>query len=199
MLSRILLVTLMMSMNAFAADDCSPTVIDPNVLKDLSGVASKMKTECPHQLNVANLCAAVSEQTVELHPSHDSVMYRYQNQIYEAACILPSDDEAIIKSKIQNFWNKYHDGILCNQVNFIPANGNILKLAIARKSDPFIDDVLSAWKVGLNHVDSVDQLTVLDYIQSKINEAGANANLAKIYQRYYDKFKAAGAKHKRDL
>jgi protein tyrosine phosphatase len=199
MLSRILLVTLMMSMNAFAADDCSPTVIDPNVLKDLSGVASKMKTECPHQLNVSDFCAAVASQAPEISPINDSVIYRYQNQIFAAACVVSGDSDETIKAKVQNYWNNFHDRLACNQFNFTPQNGNILKLAIARKSDPFIDDVVTTWKVNLNHVDGVDQKTVLDYIEAKKIEAGSNASLVRIFQKYYDKFRNAGAKHSREL
>lgn len=199
MLSRIIAFTLLISMSAFAADECDPLTVDQNVIRDLSNVASRMKTECPNSIHVGNFCAAVESQAIELEPKHDSVMYQYQTLIYDASCVESGDSEVSIKAKVQNFWNRYHDALLCKPVNFVPQNGNILKLAVSRQSDPFIDDSIRNWGVGLNHVDVADKSTVLDYIERKKKEAGSNSNLVRTYQRYYDRFRTAGAKHKREL
>ena len=199
MLSRIFAFSLLMSVPAIAADDCTQTTIDQSVIKNLTRVSNKLRVDCPNQIHVGNFCAAVESQAIELEPKHDSVMYQYQTLVYNASCVEAGDSESVIKAKVQNFWNKYHDTLLCKPVNFVPQNGSILKLAVSRQAEPFIDDSIRNWAVSLNHVDKVDQGTVLDYIDMKKRDAGSNANLVKIYQRYYDRFRAAGAKHKREL
>jgi hypothetical protein len=87
----------------------------------------------------------------------------------------------------------------CRQFNFTPNGGNILKLAIARQSTPFIDDILIFWKVDLNQVDAVDGETVLDYIGRLREQAGANEKLVQMYSRYYDRFRKAGARKASEL
>jgi hypothetical protein len=199
MLTRIFAFSLLISFSAFAADDCDPAVIAPGVISSLVSVSEKLKTQCPNEINVANFCSAIEAQTLEMEPTHPSVMYRYQNLVFAASCVLTSDSETIVKAKVQNFWNRYHNVLNCNHFNFNPKNGSVLKLAVARQAEPFIEDALSSWKVGLNHVDQADQLTVLDYIENRKKDAGASSSFSKTLQRYYERFRAAGAKHKREL
>lgn len=199
MLSRFIAFTLLMSVSAFAADDCSQTAIDQGVIRNLTRVSSRLNVECPNQLNAQDFCSSVEGQTIETEPMHDSILYTYQTQIYRASCIEASDDEATIRAKIQNFWNRYHDSLTCNQFNFNPRNGSILKLAVARKSDPFINHAVSVWRVDLNHVDTVDQMTVLDYIAARRSEAAPGSTLYRTLDQYYKTFRDAGAKLKREL
>ncbi|MFL5784461.1 MAG: hypothetical protein ACJ76H_07635 [Bacteriovoracaceae bacterium] len=197
MLSRILLLTLMVSMNAFAADDCSPTVIDPNVLKDLSGVASKMKIECPNQINAAEFCTAVGMQLSETNPANGT-RYSYQTKIYKAACVETNDSPEVIQAKIQNFWNRYHDQLVCNQLGSMVKNGNVLKLAVEKNSNEFINDTVRRWHVNLNHVDNSDHKTVLDFIDEQLAQAQGTP-LEATLRRYQTLFKNNGAKNSRDL
>lgn len=134
-----------------------------------------------------------------MNPSHPSIQYQYQTMIFSASCVVNSDSDDVIKAKVQNFWNKYHDRLLCNQFNFNPRNGNILKLAVAKQSGRFIADAVSRWQISLNHVDDADHLTVLDYIEQRRASAGENTPYGRTLKRYYDQFKAAGAKHSREL
>lgn len=197
MLSRIIAFTLLISTSAFAADDCAPSVISPSIISNLVGVSERLNTTCPNELNIASFCGAVEAQVLENNPTRDDVLYRYQTMIYAASCVEASDSEEAVRLKVQNFWNRYHDRLSCNTLNFNPRNGNILKLAVARQADSFIDDTISSWRVGLNHVDTVDNGTVLDYIEQRKAQAGPT--FARTLQRYYDRFKAAGAKHRREL
>ena len=199
MLSRIFAITLLMSVSAFAADECAPTVVDPQVISDLANVSSRLNQECPNQLNAVAFCSAVESKLTETQPIHSSVRYRYQNLIYTAACIVSGDSNETIRAKIQNFWNRFHGEMTCNQYNFNPRNGSVLKLAVIRQSNRFIDDALSNWRIGLNHVDETDHLTVLDYIELRKAQAGPTSPMAVTYQRYYDRFRSAGAKHSREL
>ncbi len=197
MLSRIFVFALLLSTNAFAADECEPAVIEPGVISSLVSVSTRLNTSCPNELNVGSFCTAVDSKALETDPSHDSILYQYQSMIFAASCVLTNDSDEIIRSKVQNFWNRYHDRLTCNMINFNPRNGSILKLAVARQSDSFIDDSIASWQIGLNHVDTVDNGTVLDYIEQRKTNAGPT--FARKLQRYYDRFRAAGAKHRREL
>lgn len=150
-------------------------------------------------LHVQNFCAAVQNQTEELEPRHDSILYRYQTLIYDAAGVEPHDNEAAVTLKVGSFLNANMPKLLCEFVDFNPRFGNILKLAVARQSDPFLRDALRVWKVDLNQVDDADGATVLDYIVRKRTEAGSNKNLVDLYQRLFDQFRRAGAKLRSEL
>ena len=197
MLTRIFVFSLLVSTTAFAADECEPAVIEPGVISSLVNVSTRLNTTCPNELNIVTFCNAVDAKVLETEPTHDNILYRYQTMIYSASCVLPNDNDEVIRSKVQNFWNRYHDRLTCNMVNFNPRNGSILKLAVARQADSFIDDSITSWQVGLNHIDTVDNGTVLDYIEQRKTNAGPT--FARTLQRYYDRFRAAGAKHRREL
>lgn len=148
---------------------------------------------------VGNLCAGVENQTEELEPTHSLVFHTYQERAAQAAGVIAGDDEATFNSKIGRWFNANMPRLLCNRQNFTIRNGNILKFAIARQSEPFITDVLGSWNVNLNQIDDTDGRTVLDYIDQRRREAGGNNNLIGIYTRYYDMFRAAGARHAAEL
>jgi tetratricopeptide (TPR) repeat protein len=148
-------------------------------------------------LHVGNLCAAVASQTEELEPMHDTIMYQYQTLLYNAAGVVTTDSESVVAQKVGSFINANISELRCNPVDFTPANGNLLKYAIARGADPFIDDVLRVWKVGLNHVDPVDGFTVLDYIEQRGDTY--KPGTTSLFEQRYKKFRAAGAKHRLEL
>lgn len=153
----------------------------------------------PTAPNASEICSAVDSQTLELQPRYANNIYRYQAAFADAAGVTPNDSELVVNSKIAAWLNANMHLLLCEQFNFTPVHGNLLKLAIARQSDPFIDDALRAWHIDLNQVDAVDGKTVIDYIVEKRDNAGSNEILAMIYARYYARFRAAGAKHAREL
>lgn len=198
MLSRIFAITLMMSMSVYAADECAPQVVDPGVLADLTRVSNELKIECPNQIDSLELCNLVSTQLAESAPNA-STRFAYQTRIYRAACVDSSRDSAqVIQQKVQAFWNRYHDQLQCHQLGFSVVNGNILKLAVERNSREFINDAVRRWRVNLNHVDSTDQKTVLDYIQAELVKARGN-NMEPVLQRYFTLFRSNGAKFQREL
>lgn len=197
MLSRIIAFTLLVSLPAMAADDCTPTPVDAGVLRDLTSVSSRLNVECPHQLDVGSLCNAVSDQLQEQNSSAGT-RYRYQTMIYQASCIESGDSVDVIKAKIQNFWNKYHDQLACNSLSFSIKNGNILKLAIEMNSRNFINDSVRRWGVNLNHIDSTDHQTVLDYIEAQLR-ATRGTPREQALQSYFDIFRKNGAKLSREL
>jgi hypothetical protein len=197
MLKRFIAIGLMISIPAFAADNCDQQVIDQDIVKDLQQVSSRMNVECPNSVNASDLCDAVSGQVLETD-SRQTTRYTFQTKILRASCVETSDSPEIVQAKVQNFWNKYHDKLNCSQINFTIRNGHILKLAVERNSRDFINDAVRKWKVNLNHVDPADQKTVLDYIESELTKS-RGTSLEPVLQRYFTLFRTNGAKHKREL
>ncbi len=197
MLRRFIAFGLLISIPVFAADDCDPQVIDQNVIRDLQQVSSRINLECPNQVNVTQLCNAVADQIAETNSSSNN-KYSYQTKIYQAACVENGDSAEIVQAKVQNFWNRYHSQLNCTQLGFTINNGHILKLAVEKNSRDFINDAIRKWKVSLNHVDSADQRTVLDYIEQELNNSKGTA-LEPTLQRYFNLFRSNGAKFKREL
>lgn len=147
---------------------------------------------------ITNLCAAVANPMTELDPYHASILWGYQSYIFHWAGVITTDNESQVSAKIRRFFDGTRSRLVCNQANFNPRNGNIFKLAIARQSKRFIDDVVR-WGVDLNQVDVVDGRTVLDYIRDRRAAVGEGSSFGQTLGRYYNKFRTAGAKHASEL
>ena len=96
-------------------------------------------------------------------------------------------------------WNVYEQTNLavCNNTQFDVTDGSILKYAVTTYFDDFIDDIIR-WKINLNKVHASDNRTLLDYIQYQMEHNKGNA-LENKFRYYYNKLKAAGAKHRSEL
>ena len=147
--------------------------------------------------NFASFCTAVDSKEISPAPLHETVLYQYQDMLVEAAGVLASDSPEIAYDKIRLFMDASAPSLVCNMINFNPRNGNILKLAVARQSDEFIWDALTNWRVDPNQIDATSGKTVLDYITDR--RATAGPNFARALDRYYAQFRAAGARHAREL
>ena len=142
---------------------------------------------------VRNLCAAVELQSTEMHPLYPGNRYTYQTYFMKWAGVADQDGDVVRNRKIREFINDNMAKLLCNQFNFNPRNGNILKLAVAKQSTNFVRDAVQLWHVDLNQVDAADGKTVLDYISDR--RASAGAAFRKTLDRYYVIFRDAGALH----
>ena len=151
----------------------------------------------PGEFNLRTFCNAVDSKVPAGAFLHDTVLYFYQDMLMEAAGVLADDSPEIAYEKIGAFIDANAASLVCSMVNFNPRNGNIYKLAVARQFDGFIHDVLDNWRVDLNQIDATDGKTVLDYIADRRTTAGPTYAL--ILQRYYDRFRAAGARHASEL
>lgn len=147
--------------------------------------------------NFGSFCTAVDSKVLTVRFTHDTVLYQYQDMLVEAAGVLPADSAEVSYEKIRVFMDANASSLTCNMINFNPRNGNIYKLAVARQADGFIDDALDHWNVDLNHVDATDGKTVLDYIVDRRSNAGPT--WARTLDRYYARFRAAGARHASEL
>lgn len=148
---------------------------------------------------IANFCTTVSSPLPEMHPAYPRQLYRYEQIVATWAHVQPTDPLPEIDRKIGQFLNANLARLLCNQVNFNPRNGNILKLAVARQSNRFISDILDRWRPNLNQVDAVDGKTVLDYIVDRRAQMGPTSSYGRTLTGYYNRFRAAGARHASEL
>lgn len=144
-----------------------------------------------------SFCTAVDSKEMSPAPLHPDVLYQYQDMLVEAADVRPLDSSDVLNEKIRIFLNANSSSLVCNMVNFNPRNGNVYKLAVARQADDFITDALQHWRVDLNQIDATDGKTVLDYIADR--RATAGPTYARTLGRYYDRFRAAGARHASEL
>jgi hypothetical protein len=146
-----------------------------------------------------NVCMMIGSRTV---PEEDGTRfkYMYQQRFYEAANVdTTKDNVETAAKKIAAMWKIYQATGLegCNASTFDIREGNLLKYAVSDKFDDFISDVLK-WKLDLNKVDYYDQMTLLDYVNLHINR-NRGTPLESKYQSYFDLFRKAGAKFKREL
>ena len=150
-------------------------------------------------LDIRNLCASIASPLTELKPAHSSIRYQFESMIYAAADVKPSDTDEQVNSKVRSFLDARMPQLLCSQPDFVPNNGNILKLAVSRQSSYFIRNALDVWKLDLNQVDATDGRTVLDHIVAKRDSYSTSQQAWKTFQRYYDRFRVAGAKTRAEL
>ncbi|RZI60467.1 MAG: hypothetical protein EOP94_01555 [Zymomonas sp.] len=143
-------------------------------------------------------CVSVDAKVLENRPFHDTILYRWQTDLYQFAGVTATDTVATINLKVGRYMNANIGQLTCNMINFNPRNGNIYKLAVARQNDDFLSDATHHWTaVNFNHVDKTDGKTVLDYVEQRRQLAGPLFTRA--LDRYYGWLRKAGAKHAREL
>lgn len=124
--------------------------------------------------------------------------YTYQTAIKEASCVdEEKDSEAVRNAKIQKFWSTFEDQLICDANDFNVERGNLLKFAVAKRFEEFIDDAID-WGVNLNRIDPLDHRTLLDYVEYEIQRNKGNA-LEEELKGYRENLRAAGAKYAKEL
>ena len=143
------------------------------------------------------LCLYIGSD-VEAEQPKGPYKYIYQQRILDAAKVdIEKDSEILIAQKVSQLWKEYEEKLTCNDTTFDVIKGSIIKYAVAKLDDKFIDDVIK-WKIDLNKVDEFDEKTVLDYVKDNI-ERVKGSSLERRYNSYYRWLKNAGAKHKSEL
>ncbi len=174
--------------------------------KDALAVTSEIKyftsivnneDSCPNKDKIEDICDSIFDHTEDNDPD-SPYAYLYQQIIEEASCVKKGDSKAEKIKKINEMWNRLEDELICNSTRFNVKNGNILKLAVARRFDSVIYDVAQVWKINLNRVDPSDKRTVLDYVRDKI-EIYKNTGNEKVLEDYYKILRAGDAKHASEL
>lgn len=153
----------------------------------------------PEQVKVKlrGLCSTVSERGKDPNPQ-GRYTWRYQRKILEASCVdVATDSEELIAQKVSKMWKENEETLICNNTQFDVSNGNLIKFAVTVNFDEFILDAAD-WKVNFNKVDKTDGRTVLDYVQSAIDQS-KNQPIEKKFRDYYRILRKAGAKHRAEL
>lgn len=141
-----------------------------------------------------HICLMISLQSED---STGRYTYKYQRALYDAGCGKEGDSEAVLMAKMRRVWTRHEADLKCNSPKFELVDGHILKHVVNENFEEFIDDAIDI-KLPLNRIDPADGRTLLDYIEHKVQK-NAGRTIEKLYQRYYDKFRAAGARHRREL
>jgi hypothetical protein len=159
-------------------------------------------SDCPIPEKVRNICLYFTTGEKDPKPLHPRYRFLYQRQLLEAACVSPTEagDDEIVSQKMSHMWEQLNRLLVCSGANFEVHNGSLLKYGVGATADPgpFVSSIIR-WKINLNIPDPADDnRTLLDYLQSQINR-NRNTSLGPILQRYYDRLRAAGGKHKSEL
>lgn len=190
------------SLSAIAAPtalECQTSATLNENAGDLLEIANKIEPGCkPTMPNPKVFCGEVGSKSpyTAIDGSFD---YNYQKSMYASACAdVDTMSDSEINAKLRAWWDQYKDKLICDSLQFNVTNGSVFKYAISGNVTSFIDDAIYA-KLDLNFVDKADGKTVLDYTKDEINKQSASSPIRKVLQDYYDKLKAAGAKHKSEL
>lgn len=99
---------------------------------------------------------------------------------------------------MQRWWSRYQHLLNCNQLGSSVKNGNILRLALEKGANEFINDATRRWRLDLNAVDQHDGATALDYVDRELSKSRGTTSEA-IWQRHKNLLIQHGAKPARDL
>jgi hypothetical protein len=168
---------------------------------DLVAVVDRIPAaNCPDPSKLLGICRSLNDQRRVPIANTDRTQYEYEQKMKEAACVLPGEDQATVRRKVQTLWNNHQTNFGCTVAGFDLSNGNILKYSVRSRAFDFLNLSVETWNLNLNIVDPVDNKTVLDYLRSEI-EANSNTSneILPQLQEYYDFLKDAGAKHRSEL
>jgi hypothetical protein len=150
------------------------------------------------QEQVSQLCNAVNDQLLETSDLSFGNRHNYQTRIYRSSAAHPlRDPVAHVAKKIQHWWLTDFDALNCDLLGFRVKGGSILKLALARDANYFINDVVRRWGLWLNGRDFTGQ-TALDFIESEMERSRGTPN-ENIMRRYQTLFQRFGGKRAADL
>jgi hypothetical protein len=151
------------------------------------------------------ICMAVGDHMVAIPqrdpPRHREAgtefQYLYEQMVFTAAGVEPGHDEGERNSRIRAMFADDIPFLHCTNTLFDVPRGHIFKYAVASYFDDFLDDLIR-WGVDLNPVDERDGHTLLDYIAYHMEKSRGGALELKL-KSYYDRLRAAGALHAREL
>lgn len=148
-------------------------------------------------LDPEELCRFVAENLSESSVAAGT-RFVYQTRLFRAAGVDPArDDPATIRTKMQTYWNRHREALVCNVPNSIVRDGSILKLAVDSSNSEFLTDVVRRWQLDLNQVDR-DGETVLDFAVRELEKA-AGTPREDTLRRYRNWLESGGARRARDL
>lgn len=161
--------------------------------------------ECPAptQLQVDNLCLTV--RYYEKDEAPDSIGYTYHRSLWNMACAKPKVDSTEVgREKVRKMWAKHKESIRCSVTGTSRSEDlNIAKFAIDSTNHRFTSELVIAYKCDFNFIDKKDGMTLLDFVQERIEDQKRLTPPAEILIRDYENLYRAivrnGGKHAKDL
>ncbi len=118
---------------------------------------------------------------------------RYKQDLIERSCVdLTKDSPETIKAKLQCMWKKYYAEFGCDDSGFLVPQGNILKYAVNKEFELFIDGVVEDFGLDINLKDPADGNTLLDFVLDEVKRYIKHPNYqqkSKELQVIYNHFK----------
>lgn len=160
----------------------------------------KVRQEVANAKSIGDwLCGAVGDGEETDFDSEN--LYVHQDIILSLADVREGDSEQQIRQKVAAAWSEKVSRVYCENFDF--KGGSLIRYAIHKRSDAFVDDVLKVWRVSpayLNERDPKDGRTVLDYVADEIASTSWSwPIIRKKLHSYADQLVAAGAKHGVDI
>lgn len=156
-------------------------------------------TTVPDRQGLADLCAAIELQSTEMRPLFPGHQFQFETYLARWAGVTAGEPTPVVDGKIAAFIDANMPRLFCNQFNFNPRNGSILKLAVAKQASRFLSRVTTRWRINLNGIDAADGKTVLDYTRDRRGQAGSDTPFGRTMARYHDMLRAAGARYSSEL
>lgn len=161
--------------------------------------------ECPAPTadQIANLCRTV--RFYEKDEAADGIGYTYHRSLWSMACTVPKVDPTEVgREKVRRMWAKHKENIRCEVGGGSRSEDlNIAKFAIDSTNHRFASELVIAYKCDFNFVDKKDGMTLLDFVQSRIDEEKRlnppAENKIRDYENLYRAIVRNGGKHAKDL
>ena len=128
-----------------------------------------------------NFCTLVENQDIG-----------YKEKLLQMSCVdIIKDSPETIKAKVQCMWKKYYAEFGCDNTGFLVPQGNILKYAVNKEFELFIDGVVEDFGLDINIKDPADGKTLLDFVLDEVKRYKKSPYQDKSIelQRIYDHFK----------
>jgi hypothetical protein len=112
------------------------------------------------------------------------------------------DSDIVIKQKIQQWWNRYHDDCECELVSVSDKKINILKKAAQVLSTGFFYFVIDENDLDINFIDQEDGRTLLDYVKEEIGKKemdGPDHPSTKASKKIFEMLRKNGALYASEL
>ncbi len=157
----------------------------------------------PTRDHIANL--AYTTRHYEKDESENSIGYTYHKALWEMAGAIPKvDPTAVGRAKVRKMWNLYKEIIRPGVTGTARSEDlNIAKYAIDATNHRFASELVIAYKCDFNFVDKKDGMTLLDFVQSRIDEekrlTPPAENKIRDYENLYRAIVRNGGKHAKDL
>src|SRR5690606_18601650 len=157
----------------------------------------------PTKDQIAYLCRTA--RFYEKDDSENSIGFTYHKSLWEMAGAIPKVDPTEVgRAKVRKMWSRYKEIIRCEVGSGSRSEDlNIAKFAIDATNHRFASELVIAYKCDFNFVDKKDGMTLLDFMQERLDDqkrlTPPAEDLIRDYENLYRAIVRNGGKHAKDL